>query len=398
LYPKKYGFAYLSHRVSLVPRALIASSNAEVAAMLCVTLEREGFECHRTQTDESTLREAHGLLPDVVMVHHDLDGFTHASEVAGVLARRAELQHAWVVALVPLEHATAYHAAGLEAIEPEPFDPERFLARLGTVRKSRQATLDLTHRLEFLEREHRDLLQVERNKDKLTQTLVHDFKNPINTVITSIEEMVELHGPRLPGPAASLLQLAQDEAQHLLHLAANILDVRKMQAGKLRLVRGLIAPNVLTHLLELALSDVGGPLRRQVRFNVPSNLPNLDADSEVLRRVFANLMSNAIKHTERTGQIQVTARVDTDTIEIVFQDDGEGIPEEDLETVFQTPERSNATTSTRFDTGMGLTFCKVAVEAHGGEIWVESEPGFGSRFIIRLSLRSPQEEIVDLVD
>ncbi len=381
-----------------MPRALIASSNADVAAILCATFEREGFECHRTQTDESTLREAHGLLPDVVLVHHDLDGFTHASEVAGVLARRAELHHAWVVALAPLEHATAYHAAGLEAIEPEPFDPERFVARLEMVRKSRQATLDLEHRLEFLEREHRELLAVERNKDQLTATLVHDFKNPISTVLTVIEEMVELHGPQLPVAASSLLQLVQDEAQHLLHLAASILDVRKMQAGKLRLVRGLIAPHALTHLLELALSDVGGPLRRQVRFDVPVDFPNLDADSEVLRRVFANLISNAIKHTERTGQIQVTARVDVETLEIVVQDDGEGIPEEDLETVFNPPERSNVTTSTRFDTGMGLTFCKLAVEAHGGEIRVESEPGFGSRFIIRLPLRSPQEEIVDLVD
>ncbi len=381
-----------------MPRALIASSNAEVAALLCGTLQREGFECHRTQTDESTLREAHGFLPDVVLVHHDLDGFTHASEVAGVLARRAELHHAWVVALVPLEHATAYHAAGLEAIEPEPFDPERFMARLETVRKSRQAALDLTHRLEFLEREHRELLGVERDKDKLTEMLVHDFKNPISTILTVIEELVELHSPQLPVAASSLLQLVQDEAQQLLHLAASILDVRKMQAGKLRLVRGLIAPNGLTHLLELALSDVGGPSRRQVRFDVPSDLPNLDADSEVLRRVFANLISSAIKHTERTGQIHVTARVDVETLEIVVQDDGEGIPEEDLETIFKTFEPSKATTSTRFDADMGLAFCRLAVEAHGGQIRAESEPGFGSRFIIRLPLRSPQEEIVDLVE
>jgi signal transduction histidine kinase len=382
-----------------VPRALIASSNAEVSMALCATLEREGFECHRTQTDESTLREVHRLLPDVVIVHHDLDGFTHASEVAGVLSRRAELHHAWVVALVPVEHATDYHAAGLESIEPEPFDPERLVARLEMVRKSRQALIDLEHRLEFLEREHRELQEVERNKDQLTAMLVHDFKNPISAVITIIEEMVELHSAHMPAPAARLLQLAQDEAQHLLHLAVNILDVRKMQSGKLKLVRGLISPPALTHLLELALSDAGGPSRRQVRFNVPSDLPSFDADSDVLRRVFANLISNAIKRTERTGQIQVQVRVDADTLEMIVQDDGEGISEDDLETIFTAPEPSQSTAHTRFDAGMGLAFCKIAVEAHGGSIRVEPGRDYGSSFIIRLPLRPGQdEEMIEMVD
>jgi signal transduction histidine kinase len=382
-----------------VPRALIASSNAEVAVALCATLEREGFECHCTRTDESTLREAHALLPDVVIVHHGLDGFMPAREVAGVLKRRAELHHAWVVALAPIQYATEYHRAGLEAIEAEPFEPARFVARLEMVRKSRQALIDLEHRLEFLEREHRELLEVERNKDQLTQMLVHDFKNPISTISTVVEEMIELHGPQLPGPASGLLQLVQDEAQHLLHLAANILDVRKMQSGKLRLARGPLEPHGLVHLLELALADVGGPAHRQVRFAVPPDLPSFEADSEVLRRVFANLISNAIKHTERTGHIQVTARADADGIEIIVRDDGEGIPEDDLETIFDAFERSKSTTSTRFDTGMGLTFCKLAIEAHGGRIWAESERGYGSGFFVRLPLRPVQdEEIVELLD
>ncbi len=380
-------------------RALIASSDDQAARAIRASLEGAGFECHRTDTDEATLREAHTVLPDVVIVHHGLHGSMPANEVAAVLTRRAELHHAWVVALAPLERATEYHRAGLEAVEPEPFDPSRFLMRLEMVRKARQGLMDLERRLEAVEREHRELLEIERNKDQLTQMLVHDFKNPISTVITAVEEVIEAHASRLPGPASSLLQLAQDEAQHLLHLAANILDVRKMQSGKLRLTRGPVAPDGLKHLLELALADVGGPSHRQVRYSLPADLPTFDADSEVLRRVFANLISNAIKHTERTGQIEVRARVEPDAIEVVVQDDGEGMPEEDLETIFDAFERSRVTSTTRFDTGMGLTFCKLAVEAHGGRIWAQSERGYGSSFFVRLPLRLVQdEEIVELVD
>lgn len=382
-----------------VARALIASSHDGVAGALAASLESQAFECHRTRSDEATLREAHALLPDVVIVHHGLDGLMPASEVAGVLVRRAELNHAWVVALAPLERATEYHRAGLESIEPEPFEAVRFMTRLEMARKSRQALVDLERRLEVLEREHRELLEIERNKDQLMQMLVHDFKNPISTVISAVEEVIEAHGARLPTPASSLLQLAQDEAQHLLHLAANILDVRKMQSGKLRLVRGPVAHDGLTRLLELALADVGGPSHRQVRYSLPADLPAFDADSEVLRRVFANLISNAIKHTERTGRIGVRARTDLDGIEFTVQDDGEGMPKEDLETIFNPFERSRSTASTRFDTGMGLTFCKLAIEAHGGRIWAESERGYGSSFFVRLPLRPVQEDdLVELLD
>lgn len=396
-------------------RALIASSHPETAQHLQRLFSGEGFSCALVSTADDALREAHLQLPDVVVVHWQLAGLTSPIEVAGVLSRRQELRHAWVVALAPLDQAVAYHRSGVEAVESEPLDDARFLARLETARRWRQLTHETDRRLERLERDYRSLREIERNKDQLTQMLVHDFKNPISTIITALEDVLETHRPNMPPPISTMLRLAQEEAQHLLTMAANILDVRKMQHGKLRLDLVRLDPLGLGRLLELALADVGGPAHRSVRWTIPPDLPTLEADAEVLRRVFANLFSNAIKHTERTGMIEVSIRAlensredrrednmpgnPQDGLEIVFRDDGEGIPEEDLERIFDAFERSGSTTTTRFDTGMGLTFCKLAVEEHGGRIWAESNRGYGSSFFILLPQRQHQEdEVVELVD
>ena len=392
-------------------RALIASNHLETAQHLQSLLSGEGFSCALVNTADDALREAHLQLPDVVVVHWQLDGLTSPIEVAGVLSRRQELRHAWVMALAPLDQAVMYHRSGVEAVESEPLDDARFLARLETARRWRQVTHETDRRLERLERDYRSLREIERNKDQLTQMLVHDFKNPISTIITALEDVLETHRPNIPPPASTMLRLAQEEAQHLLTMAANILDVRKMQSGKLRLDLVRLDPLGLGRLLELALADVGGPAHRSVRWTIPPDLPTLEADAEVLRRVFANLFSNAIKHTERTGSIEVgicalennlERKLEgnlQDSLEIVFRDDGEGIPEEDLERIFDAFERSGSTTTTRFDTGMGLTFCKLAIEEHGGRIWAESNRGYGSSFFIHLPQRQHEEdEVVELVD
>ena len=200
--------------------------------------------------------------------------------------------------------------------------------------------------------------------------------------------------------------MAFDESRHLLHLAANILDVRKMRDGKLNLTTKILSASDFADVLKLALGDVGMQGQtRNLRFIVPKTLPDFNADPEVMRRVFANLISNAVKHTRDGGRIQVEARSKDALLEITVRDDGEGIPAEDIEKIFADFERSRLTNTTRFDSGMGLAFCKLAIEQHGGKIWAESERGHGAIFYLTLPLIAFEfdggiefEDVVELVD
>ena len=122
-------------------------------------------------------------------------------------------------------------------------------------------------------------------------------------------------------------------------------------------------------------------------------------DPEILRRVLANLISNALKHTTTGGLILVVVKGTPDAVQVTVRDDGEGIPADDIPNLFAAFEQSRLTLHGRFDTGMGLAFCKLAVEEHGGQIWVESERGKGATFYFTLPLAQDAEDddFVELV-
>jgi signal transduction histidine kinase len=379
-----------------VPYALIASCHAGVAesltALLCARYET------RVVTDgELALREAQELSPEVVVLHDHLGGSVNATEVAARLVLRPELRTSWIVGFGSPSSAGAFYKAGLDAFEPEPLDVEAFTARLAAALHRRQVVADLSARVERLERRGTELLEAERAKDDMTHMLVHDLKNPITAVIGLIDIVLK-DGRTLIGPDLyNLLEVAREESQHLLSLAANILDVRRMQEGKLVLNRRALDSEALVRVLEQALSDVGTVAKeRRVTLVAPEDLPAFPVDQEMLRRILANLVSNAVKHTRRGGRIEILAKLDDDQVELVVRDDGEGIPPEDLERIFRAYERSGATASERFDTGMGLSFCKLAVERHGGRIWAESQWGKGASFFFTfpMAVVEPPGELV----
>lgn len=182
--------------------------------------------------------------------------------------------------------------------------------------------------------------------------------------------------------------MAQIESHHLLNLAANILDVRRMKEGHMPYQPETIAS--LTELAKAALADVsGGPRDRNFGFLVRPEAEQVFGDPKLLRRILANLMANAIKHTRRGGYIDFRAWSKDGNVVLSVRDDGEGIPESDQKRIFNAFEQSRHTIHDRYDTGMGLTFCKLAVEKHGGRIWVESKVGRGSTFYFTLPERVP---------
>ena len=155
----------------------------------------------------------------------------------------------------------------------------------------------------------------------------------------------------------------------------------------------------LTDLAKEALGDVaGGPRERNFGFLVRPEAEMLDADPKLLRRVIANLLANAIKHTRRGGYIDFRAWKQDDGYVLSVRDDGEGIPEADQKRIFNAFEQSRHTIHDRFDTGMGLTFCKLAVEKHGGAIWVESKVGKGSTFFFTVPAQVPEPTLDPPVD
>lgn len=363
-------------------QAVIASS--DFATTLALRTALDGFDVRHIDNADTALLEAHISNPLVVVIHSNLIGTVSAPEVAGLLSRRADLRHSWLVALCPFGQMLSFFEAGLADVEPEPLELHRFKLRLELGLRAKQAQQALNARLETLEQKLGDLLEEERLRDRLTHMLVHDLKNPISAVMGAVD-FVRSEGKTLAQQQRELLEMAYEESQRLLQLTSNILEVRKIRDGKLRLEPTPLGAQDLKRIVKNALMDVGvGVQERRVRARVPEDLSVFSADEDIVRRILTNLVSNAYKHTLPSGRIQIEARPIAGFIEIAVHDDGEGIPTEDIELIFKDFERSRLTNGTRFDTGMGLAFCKLAVEQHGGRIWVQSTRAQGSSFFFTL--------------
>lgn len=384
----------------MVVNAVIASS--QQSATLPVQVALSGFTVHHFNNAEQLLLEVSALEPRVILIHDSLPGSLPAADVAALLSRRPELRGAWVIGIGALDSANAFYGLGLTEFEAEPFQETRFKARLEAALRLKQQQLELWQRVEQLESRHTAFRDDERMKDRLTHMLVHDLKNPIGAIMGAIDFVRADAAKFLPVQHRQLIEMAFEESQHLLHMTTNILDVRKMRDGKLMLEPRPMTPATLQSVLMSSTDDIGAELRqRRTRWRIPDELLVFHADAEVLRRVFANLISNAVKHTPSNGRIQIEAKTAGDFVEFAVHDDGEGIPEEDLERIFNDFERSRVTNTTRFDTGMGLAFCKLAVEQHGGRIWARSARGRGSSFYFTLPLNVPQtveDDLVELLD
>ncbi|EYB68305.1 histidine kinase [Deinococcus phoenicis] len=338
---------------------------------------------------ETLLREAHVRPPAVALLYADTRGVPLA-EVLPLLRQRAELAGTYWLA-VGRQGLGALLASGADALVSDATPVGALALQVRTLLGRAAQHRDLEGRIAQYQRRLETWEHEERVRDQLVHMLVHDLKNPIAAVMGLLEVVEDDH--RVPDDARDLVKVARDETGHLLHLAVNMLDVRKIQAGKMHLRPELVFSPMFEEVVEQARGDVGSGLRdRHMQVEVAPNLSPTRADPEILRRVLANLVSNALKHTITGGVIQLHIWQNEDETYVTVRDDGEGIPAEDLPNLFAAFEQSRLTLHGRFDTGMGLAFCKLAVEEHGGRIWAESERGRGSTFTFTLPLAQDGED------
>jgi signal transduction histidine kinase len=172
----------------------------------------------------------------------------------------------------------------------------------------------------------------------------------------------------------------------LLNLVDSLLDISKMESGMITLDREpmQLAP-LCTHVID-ELSSVAKVMEISLTASIPDQLPILDIDTDKIERVLLNLVDNAIKFTAAGGYVSIAAipEPESEFVRIEVRDTGTGIPDEYKGLLFDRYAQVNGQRGRRRGTGLGLTFCRMAVEAHGGRIWIEDNPPGGAVFIFTL--------------
>jgi signal transduction histidine kinase len=234
---------------------------------------------------------------------------------------------------------------------------------------------------------------LERLRRDLVANVSHELKTPISALRAHMENLLD--GVEEPNPALLAVMLAQ--ADRLTRLVDQLLDLSRLESGDLRLDRHAVdlAPLVDQVFTEVAVARPDRARTLTFRNEVPPDLPAVSADPERIHQVLFNLLDNAFRFTREGGSVRAEGKHDEGWCEVSVQDDGPGIPEDQLPLVFERFYRVEPSRS-RDDggTGIGLAIARSIVEAHGGRIWAESADGHGStfRFVLPVAEGAPTED------
>ncbi len=245
-------------------------------------------------------------------------------------------------------------------------------------------TAELAGRLaERLRRTNAHLRQSERLRESLTQMIVHDLRNPLTALMGGVEVLHLTATARLDESQRRLLESARRSGRALVDLVDELLDVRRMEAGALTLEREEVDLGALCCESVETVSALADAEELTIAVDVDAAPLVVRCDRQLIGRVLANLLSNAIKYTPAGGQITLSAhRQGNDTALVSVADTGVGILPENQQAIFEVFGLVDQ--PGRRGTGLGLAFSKMVVEAHGGHIWVESQPERGSTFCFTL--------------
>lgn len=348
----------------------MVDDNAENRALAKATLEDEDYRIVLASNGEEGLAAFERERPDCVLLDirmPGMDGIT-ACQRLRALPGGMDVPILFVTAQRDVDTFDRAQEAGGDDFITKPFRPTELIGRVATAVKLRRMAAERTELYELGRRQRDDLMRLQLQKEQLVAFLVHDLKNPVNAI--------ELHAQRVLRDKAATERSRdaalkiQSESQALLRMLMTLLDLGKADEGRL-------TPMKERHALAPMLAEVTEAMRvraqaSNVTLAVDCQVETVLCDRELWRRVLENLVDNAIRHAPEDTTVTISARPG---VALRIADAGAGIPPEEREQIFQRFVQGKRPEAARGH-GLGLAFCKLAVEAHGGRIWIEdANPG-----------------------
>ena len=358
-------------------------SNVDVLRDL---LESLGYRTVGAGSGDAALALARDRRPDLVLLDIMMPG-TDGLEVCRRLKAdpaTASIPVVFVTALSEAEDRARGIEAGGDDFLTKPFSRPVLVARIRSLLRLKQAQDELAS-------SYRRLQALETLKDDLTRMVVHDLKSPLTGVLGNLEMVLDGDAGPLTADQLRLLGDARERGGDLLRMVDNLLDLSRLEESQVTLqVRDMDVARLLheaTGAWKVRAEREGA----RIAVKAPASGLGVRADEGMVRRVLGNLIGNALRHGGDGVSVRVSAMEAEGGVKVTVADDGPGIAEGDQEMIFRKyGRRGDEGARPVGGSGLGLTFCKLAVEAHGGRIWVQSRPGEGAAFHFVLPPRPPQ--------
>ncbi len=357
------------------PSILVVDDTAANLHLLAGMLKELGYKVRSVSDGKFALQTAKHDPPDLILldvIMPEMNGY-EVCERLKTDERLAEIPVIFISALnETMDKVKAFQVGGVDYIT-KPFQLREVQARVAT-------HLELHRQRRLLQESYEQLRKLEELRDGLVHMVVHDMRTPLTSIKGFLQMLSTVEGETMSDDGREFVAIASEATENLIDMISSLLDVSKMEAGEMTLDLGECD---LAEIIR-GVMDKAESLRenRELTFEPPKEPIIIQADSGLLARIVQNLLGNALKFTPDRGTIQVGLERTQDAVRVYVQDSGPGIPSESLERIFEKFGQVTQGQSQRrqYSTGLGLTFCKLAVEAHGGSIGVDSEVGKGSTF------------------
>jgi two-component system sensor histidine kinase/response regulator len=380
------------------PTILVVDDNLQNREVAEGHLVGAGYQAVQAESGEEALALLAGgaqkpdlILLDVLMP--GLDGFETCRRMRA-LPGGSRIPILFLTALGDLGTHKAALDSGADDFLTKPINRTELLIRVRSLLRIKALSDEQARHLGVISSQRDALIEAQQQKEELTALIIHDLKNPLSSILSNVQ--FALGQTDLGVDERDSLRDVLRASQSMVRMVMNLLDISRSEDGAL-------VPHLTDFELPGLLGEVTSEMERRiedkeqrVELAVAPDVRVMTADRDLVRRILENLVDNAYKYGPRHATIRIEAALlpaaperASDTVELRVRDEGEGVPLAFRRKIFEKYARVDGRSAheVRNSHGLGLVFCRRAVEIHGGQIWVEENPGRGSCFCVRLALR-----------
>jgi signal transduction histidine kinase len=301
--------------------------------------------------------------------------------------RRSRLTGYRAIATAPLlREGRAIGVISISSPEPGTLD-EKQMALLQTFADQAVIAIENVRLFREIQEKSRQLEEASQHKSQFLASMSHELRTPLNAIL-GFNEMIlgQVYG-EVPQDMHEPLKDIQTSGKHLLRLINNVLDLAKIEAGRMELALADYSVQDMVESVRSTLRPLAAEKGLEFLARVPADIPPAHGDGGRLTQCLLNLAGNSLKFT-KSGRVEIGVAQESGRIRFHVADTGIGIPAEKIASLFTEFKQTDATIASEYGgTGLGLSITKKFIEMHGGRIWVESEPGKGSTFLFEVPLR-----------
>jgi len=365
-------------------RILVVDDEKDVRTLLFRALtQMGGFHVDLAETAEEALRKIESEEFDLVLTDVRLPGMNGLQLVSEIVKSRPA-----IITIVLTGHATIDSA--LEAMKRgasdylrKPVDLEEMVIRLQKALEERSRFVKLKEVADNLEKSNQELRRLDEHKSEFISLASHELRPPLTIIKSQVQTVLEGKLGKINKSQVEFLSTVASNVERLIRLVKDLLDLSRIQTGKIEMRCEEVELADLAHYILGLFKAQADKKSIRLKNEIPKEI-GIYADREKVERILINLIGNSLKFTPGGGEISISAKTSGDAgndVVIEVEDSGVGIPEPELEKIFEKFHQVEGTSSESAEgVGLGLAITKGLVEAHHGRIWAESEVGKGSVF------------------